>query len=311
MSKKQKTALVLSGGGAKGAFQVGVMQELRNAGYEFDVISGISVGSLNGAMLATGNFEQLVKVWQQLTPDQVYKERSLVELARRYLFYKLGLGSPPISKYDNTPLRRLMEKHLLNRAPVLPFYFSYVRLETGEYVQAVIRQTDDHTIDEMDISRVLASTAIPAIFNPVRIGEYMCVDGGLRDISPIREVLPHNPDRVIIIPTSPFGMEPTREEACDIIAIAFRAIYIMLDEIFQEDIDRFLTINKLVYQAEQQGAELKRKNGMPYKYIEPLIVSPKKPLGSALNFDNANVNAMMEAGRKRAREVLNEELKMA
>ncbi len=307
---KSKTALVLSGGGAKGAFQVGVLQVLKEEGYQFDVISGISVGSLNGTMLATDQFDQLVDIWQKLTPGQVFKEQSLFGLARRYLTYKIGLSRPPISKFDNAPLRELMEKHFLGRPVRTPFYFGFVKLETGEYVRAILPASGGYTVDAMDIKRILASTAIPAVFNPVQIGDYQCVDGGLRDISPIREVLPHNPDRIVIIPTNPIGAVPEREEARDIITIAFRALYIMLDEIFQEDIERFLTINGLVQQAEAQQAVLKRPNGIPYAYIEPLIIAPKEPLGSALNFDNANVNALMEVGRKRAREVLGQEMEM-
>ncbi|HET6527373.1 MAG TPA: patatin-like phospholipase family protein, partial [Balneolaceae bacterium] len=284
------------------AFQVGVLQVLNEAGYEYEVISGISVGSLNGAMMATDQFEQLVRVWQNITPQQVYREQSLLGLARRYLTYKLGLGRPPVSKYNNAPLRRLMEKHFLGKPLSVPFKFGYVQLESGEYVKAVI--PPKAVVDQNDVSRVLASTAIPVVFNPVSIGDFQCVDGGVRDISPIRQVLPNNPDRVVIIPTQPVGAVQEHEEVRDIISIAFRAIHIMLDEIFHEDIDRFLTINNLVQQAGAAGAQLKRKNGIAYQYIEPLIIAPKKPLGSALDFDHANVVKMMELGRQRAKEVL-------
>lgn len=302
MENNQKTALVLSGGGAKGAFQAGALQVLKEQGYEYDVIGGISVGSLNGAMLATDQFEQLVQVWKNITPEKVYREQSLLELARRYLTYKLGLGKPPVSKYNNAPLRRLMEEHFMGKKTTIPFKFGFVKLETGEYVRAVLPEASVMT--RIDISRVLASTAIPAIFNPVQIGNYQCVDGGVRDISPISQMLPNNPGRMIIIPTQPMDAEPHHKEVRDIINIAVRAIYIMLDEIFHEDIDRFLTINNLIQQAEAAGLKLKRKNGIAYQYIEPLIIAPKEPLGSALNFDNTNVKKMMALGRERAKEVL-------
>ncbi len=60
---EERTALVLPGGGAKGAFQAGVLQVLREQGFTYDVISGISVGSLNGAMLATDQFDTMIEVW--------------------------------------------------------------------------------------------------------------------------------------------------------------------------------------------------------------------------------------------------------
>lgn len=304
MDKNKKTALVLSGGGAKGAFQAGALQVLRDKGYTFDIISGVSVGTLNGAMLATDQFETLIQVWENLTPGKVLKEQSLFSIARKYLTYKIGLGKPPLSKFKNYPLQQLMQKYLLDKKVNIPFHFGFVKLETGEYVKAVVRQGDDHAIDEMDLRRLLASTAIPVIFNPVLVGDSVWVDGGLRNISPIKEVLPYNPDRVIVIPTEP--LEETRKpaEVKDIINIAFQAINTMLDEIFEEDIDRFLDINALVKQAEMKDVILKKSNGVPYKYIEPVIIAPGKSLGDALNFDNTNINRLLELGRSRAEEVL-------
>lgn len=305
MNGNNNTALVLSGGGAKGAFQVGALNVLREKGYSYDAISGVSVGALNGAMLTTMQFDELVSIWETITPGKVIRENSLFKIARQYLTYKIGLTEPPVSKYDNSPLHRLMREHLLGKQAKLPFHFGYVILETGRYVNAVIQWTGNHRIDEGDIHRVLASTAIPAIFNPSKIGDQLGVDGGIRNISPIADILPYSPERVIIIPTEPVGPEKEHEEVRDIISIAFRAINIMLDEIFNEDIDRFLTINRLVKQAEDKDLVLKKEDGTPYKYIEPIIIAPEESLGSALNFDNRNIRRMMEIGEQRAREVLN------
>ncbi len=304
---EERTALVLPGGGAKGAFQAGVLQVLREQGFTYDVISGISVGSLNGAMLATDQFETMVEVWKHLTPNQVYREKTLAGLVRRYLQYKIGLGKPPVSKYDNGPLHRLLRKHLQGRPTTVPYTFGYVKLETGRYIRASIPHQEPHTIDEDDISRILASTAIPAIFNPVPVNGQKCVDGGLRDISPIREVLPYNPHRAIIIPTKPLDGLPRPVTSRDIIDIAFRSIDIMMDEIFYEDIARFLTINHLVRQAGNEGIELRHRTGRIYRHVHPMIIAPKKSLGDAMDFSNDNVRRLMQVGRDRAREVLSME----
>lgn len=304
MDNNKKTAVVLSGGGAKGAFQAGALQILKEKGYHFDIISGVSVGTLNGAMLATGQFETLIQVWENLTPAKVLKEQSLFSIARKYLTYKIGLGKPPLSKFKNYPLQQLMRKHLLGKKVNIPFHFGFVKLETGEYIKAVVRREDEHAIDDMDLQRLLASTSIPVIFNPVLQGDSVWVDGGLRNISPIKEVLPYNPDRVIIIPTQPLEDAGKPAEVKDIINIAFQAINTMLDEIFEEDIDRFLDINALVKQAEMEDVILEKSNGTPYKYIEPVIIAPEKNLGDALDFDNTNLNRLLELGRMRAEEVL-------
>lgn len=303
-SESPTTALVLSGGGAKGAFQAGALKVLREAGYSFDAISGVSVGTLNGVMLATGQYDELLEVWEKITPDLVLRKTSLLTLARQYLVYKLGFGSPPVSRFNNEPLQHLIHHYLKDKRVKLPFHFGYVKLESGEYVKATIRRTDEHTIDKKDLKRILASTAIPVYFNPVHIGDFTAVDGGLRNISPIKEVLPYKPDRMIIIPTEPINKDHGTTQVRDILEIAFRSIDIMLDEIFHEDIDRFLVTNRLVKQAEAEGLTLKKSDGSPYHYIEPIIIAPEEPLGDALNFNNQRIQGLMDKGRSRAREIL-------
>lgn len=304
---EERTALVLPGGGAKGAFQVGVLQVLREQGFTYDVISGISVGSLNGAMLATGQFERMIEVWKHLSPSQVYREKTLAGLVRRYLQYKIGLGKPPVAKYNNGPLHSLLRKLLEGRTTTVPFNFGYVKLESGRYIRASIPHQEPHAINEGDIRRILASTAIPAVFNPVSVNGHRCVDGGLRDISPISQVLPYNPHRAIIIPTKPLDGLPRPVKSRDIIDIAFRSIDIMMDEIFYEDIARFLTINHLVQQAGDEGVELRHRTGRIYQHVHPLIIAPKKSLGDAMDFSNDNIRRLMQVGRDRAREVLSME----
>lgn len=304
VSNDQNTALVLSGGGAKGAFQIGALEVLKEAGYTFDAISGVSVGALNGVMLATNQFNGLLEVWQEITPNKILRKTSLLTLARQYLLYKIGFGSPPVSRYNNEPLKHFIHHYLKDKTVKIPFHFGYVKLESGEYVKATIHRTDEHTIDQDDLKRILASTAIPVYFNPIHIGNFTAVDGGLRNISPIKEVLPYKPDQMIIIPTEPVNKDPGTTQVRDILEIAFRSIDIMLNEIFHEDIDRFLVTNRLVKQAEAKGLTLKKSDGSPYHYIEPIIIAPEEPLGDALDFDNQRVRKLMEKGRNRTREML-------
>lgn len=72
MEKKLRRALVLEGGGAKGAYQVGVYQALREAGMDFDAFIGVSIGSLNGAMFAQGKPELCRKLWLSLDLSEIF-----------------------------------------------------------------------------------------------------------------------------------------------------------------------------------------------------------------------------------------------
>ena len=59
-------AVVLSGGGAKGAYQIGVWRALRKLNIKYDIITGTSVGALNGAMMVTGDYKRAYKIWKNL-----------------------------------------------------------------------------------------------------------------------------------------------------------------------------------------------------------------------------------------------------
>ncbi|MGW8250832.1 MAG: patatin-like phospholipase family protein, partial [Anaerolineales bacterium] len=100
----KKIALVLSGGGAKGAFQVGAEKYAREVkGYHWDVIAGVSVGALNGAMLAMEKYDRLLEVWNTISDDQVYTGGFNLLSVIKLLF-----GAR--SFYGNQPLQRLLQK---------------------------------------------------------------------------------------------------------------------------------------------------------------------------------------------------------
>lgn len=302
-NKDKKIALVLSGGGAKGAYQVGALEVFFDRGYEFDVLSGVSVGALNGAMIASQQFPALQQLWESISRSDVLKSRTLGGVIKKFALYKIGLADPPRGLNDHAPLKRLLSSHLLGQEIDIPFHFGFVSLQEGNYVNATIRR-NGHKIDEDDILRVLASSAIPVQFDPVDFYGQVLVDGGIRNISPIAEVLPYNPDEIVIIPTEPIGDRQEDKKVNDILEIAKRTIDVMLEEIFKEDIKRFVQINRLVGQAEQHGLTLDKPNGMPYKFINSHIVAPKELLGDSLDFDRDKIEERYERGKKRAEEIL-------
>src|SRR5512139_1442077 len=100
----KKTALVLSGGGAKGAFQCGAEKYAREVkGYHWDIIAGVSVGALNAAMLAMEKYQQLYEVWNTISSDQVYTGGLNLISTIKLLF-----GAR--SFYGNEPLRKLLAR---------------------------------------------------------------------------------------------------------------------------------------------------------------------------------------------------------
>lgn len=295
--------MVLSGGGARGAFQVGVLDVFCKQGYEFDMVSGVSVGALNGAMIATRQFTELQQLWRTIRKEDILRSRSLGEVIQQFVLYKIGIADPPRGLNNLTPLKRLLSNHLFGKEIQIPFHFGFVPLESGHYVNATIRR-EGHRIDEDDILRILASSAIPFQFDPVDFYDQTLVDGGIRHISPIAQVLPYNPDEIVVIPTKPLDGRQEEAEVDDILQIGQRAIDVMLDEIFIEDIQRFVQINRLVGQANRQGITLKKPDNTPYKHINATIVAPTQILGDSLDFGEEILQKRYERGKERAREVL-------
>ena len=70
-----KKAIVLSGGGAKGAYQIGVWKALRKLNYKYDIVTGTSVGALNGAFMVMNDYKNAVNFWQNISPKDIFDEQ--------------------------------------------------------------------------------------------------------------------------------------------------------------------------------------------------------------------------------------------
>ncbi len=289
----KKVALVLSGGGAKGAFQCGAEKYAREVkGYHWDVIAGVSVGALNGAMIAMEKYERLFEIWNTISNDQVYTGGFNLWSTIKLLF-----GAR--SFYDNKPLRRLLLQELEPEKIKADLRVGAVSLVSGEYVQF-------HADFPQLAEAILASTVMPIIWTPEDISEvYLSmVDGGVRNISPIGDVLDAEPDEIVIINCSPEAPEPLPRPPDNIVKIGLRTLDILLNELFRSDLREFMRINHLVKEAETQGVTLHHADGRPLKYYECKIIEPLEPLGDTLDFSQESIQRSLKAGVERARQVL-------
>ncbi len=290
----KKTALVLSGGGARGAFQCGAEKYAREVkGYHWDVIAGVSVGALNGAMLAMGKYARLFEVWNTISSDQVYTGGfNLLSIL------KLLFGAR--SFYDNQPLQRMLAQEFDAGMVQTDLRVGAVSLVSGEYVE--FRSGDP------DLQKaVLASTVMPIIWTPVDVSPAYpaMVDGGVRNISPIGDVLDAQPDEVVIINCGLQAPEVLTGQPGDVVKIGMRTLDLLLNELFQGDVREFVRINHLVKQAAERRVTLFHPvSGRPLKYYECKIIEPAAPLGDVLDFSQVTVQASLKAGMERARQAL-------
>jgi NTE family protein len=178
-------ALVLSGGGAKGAWEAGVAIAFVEHGIPVRVVAGSSAGALNAAMLADGRLDRLESLWQTITREQVYALRSSV-VASALLpgFLSLFAVDRAGSLFDPAPLRALVTETLdLDRVRR-----SSVRLlvVTADLARRAPRVFDNATVS---VDALMAAAAVPGAFPPVDVNGERLVDGGLVGRAPILDAL--------------------------------------------------------------------------------------------------------------------------
>jgi len=291
----KKVALVLSGGGAKGAFQMMAEKYARVVkGYRWNLIAGVSVGALNGTMIAMEKYQQLENIWWRISNDQVYTGK-----INFWAFLKIAFGAKSI--YGNDPLWEMLQSDYEPEKIAVDLRIGTVSLQTGEYVQ--LRPNDPGFV-----KGVLASTAIPVIWSPVQVSDKYAemVDGGIRNISPLGDVLDSDPDEIVIINCSPKDPEKMDRPLGNALEIGIRALDIALNEIFVTDVREFIRINQNVLEAEKAGLTLHNEFGKPYKYFDYKIIQPKDSLGDTMDFSPEAIHTRMQAGWDKAKEVLGE-----
>lgn len=226
------TALVLSGGGARGAYEVGVLRYVRErlgVDTRFDVITGTSVGAINGAYIAAtcdrprAQVRALQRVWSQLTIDRVYdfgwsQMRSLPRVLFGKALPKTPHGGRIGGLVDASALERLVREQIpwrqltenLVRGHLHAFSVTATEVATGistVYVQSGRRRTDPWPESANEIvvytgitaAHTLASAAIPVLFPAIKIGDQFYVDGALRQNTPLRPALRLGAKRMLVI----------------------------------------------------------------------------------------------------------------
>lgn len=235
---EDRTALVLTGGGARAAYQVGVLKaaaELlpKRAHNPFSIITGTSAGAINAVALgaSANNFRLAVKkverIWSQLHVGQVYKASSkhliggILRLAVS-LFHQGSGRRRPISILNNEPLAQLLARAIdfgdlerrLQGGLLDAIGITASSYATGESITFYQSDLDGDTLPpwrkarrrgvpaKLTIEHLLASSAIPTIMPAARIGDTYYGDGALRQVSPISPAIHLGAERVMIVGVS-------------------------------------------------------------------------------------------------------------
>ncbi|MDJ0879941.1 MAG: patatin-like phospholipase family protein [Halieaceae bacterium] len=306
-----KNALILSGGGARAAYQVGVLKavaEILPAGAcnPFPIICGTSAGAINAVTLAAheGCFadavQELEGIWRSLEPGSVYRY-GLREVLRGVVRMLGSLGNQgvgrtrPIALLDNSPLRELIERTVhferidraIGRGDIDAVSVTAMGYTSGQSVAFFQGRRDLQGWQRhrrigrpvlLNADHLMASSAIPTLFPTTRIEYEYFGDGALRQLAPISPALHLGADRVFIIGVSgnrapKHGGGTRTRHSPSIAQIIGQMLTSAFVDTLEGDIEHLERINELVRLIPD---EIRAAQGIPLKPVENLIIWPSE-----------------------------------
>jgi len=276
-----KVGLVLPGGGARAAYQVGVLRALADllparATNPFPVVTGTSAGAVNATAIAVhadrfrvavGNLE---RVWRNFQVGQVYRSdtASMMRSGLHWLFAMMSGGwllPPPKSLFDNSPLRELLNHQFdfsrIQQA-IADGHLDALAMSTAGYAStrsvSFFEGRDSHDSwlrtrragvpTRLSIDHLMASVAVPFLFPPVLLGDEFYGDGAMRESNPFSAAIHLGASRLLVV--------GTRNESSPVVAVpplcpTFGQIFgYMLDSLFSDgmysDLERLTQLNQIV-----------------------------------------------------------------
>lgn len=308
-----KTALVLPGGGARGAYQVGVLKAVAHmvphgCHNPFPILSGTSAGAINSVVLASRarDYRQAVAelehVWAHFRSAHVFRDDSWTMF--KSSMHWLGaivtggtLVSTPRCLLDNAPLRALLSRNIrfplieqaigkgdLHAVAVTAAGYGSARSTSFfEAVEAAPEWTRKRRIgrrSRIGLDHLMASIAVPMVFSPVRIGGEYFGDGAMRQATPLSPAIHLGADRILVVGVRDETADPSPDPSAPQAFPSFAHIAgYMLDTLFMDglysDLERMTRFNQLIDATpeSQRGGALSH-----VRAIDTMVVLPSKDL---------------------------------
>ena len=302
---KPKIALLLTGGGARAAYQVGVLKALahsmpRTAPLPFRIINGTSAGAINSAALACYAscahlaVRKLESVWKNFSTSMVYKSDFLSvfgHIARNILtsFQSEHLNHPPGSLLNNRPLRGLLNEILdlhriernLHRNYLEAISITASSYTTGDSVAFFQSNTQtpwqrakrEGRPMRINVEHLMASSAIPMVFPSVNVFNHYFGDGSIHQLSPLSPSIHLGAEKIFIIgvdqpkESHPAGYSPHYP---GLSAVAGHLLDSVFSDTMQADLERLERVNRTL------GLLPARDKHQELKQIETCIINPSK-----------------------------------
>lgn len=203
-----KRALVLSGGGSKGSYELGVYKALKRLGIKIDIITGTSIGSINGALLVSGDYRKLKRLWLNTTSNKVLNYDFLSKKDYKDAFFEILSNKGLKFSKGEAFLTKLLNENKIRNSKI-DYGLVTVNLKTK-----VPKMLSKSEIPKGKlISYIIASaTCFPALEKKEIDGEYY-IDGGYYDNLPINLAIDMGADEIIAVDLSAVGIkQPVKDK---------------------------------------------------------------------------------------------------
>lgn len=204
-----KTALVLAGGGSRGSYELGVWQALREMEVDIDIVTGTSIGSINGAAIAQGDYDTAVALWDSIETSNVVDmpinendplPKKVWQTYQNFVFNFIKSGGT-----DTNPLKEML-KSFLDEKKVRSSHIKY-GLVTLEKDTNIPRELFISDIPEGKmIDYIIASSSIYPAFKPHTIDNIRYVDGAYHDNLPVKMAVEQGATDIIAVDLEAFGV---------------------------------------------------------------------------------------------------------
>lgn len=194
-------AIVLSGGGAKGSYQIGFWKAIRKLNIDFDVITGTSVGALNGALMIQDSYKDALKLWKNISYKGILKDDiDVEEIKKTYVKYALKGGIEP------TNLHEMMED-IIDEEKIRNSNINY-GLVTVKFPSMKKMELEKKDIPKGKFAEYLmASSACFPFFEAKEINGTSYIDGGYYDNLPINLAIKLGATEIIAVDLEAIGFK--------------------------------------------------------------------------------------------------------
>ena len=301
--------LVLSGGGSKGAYQIGVYKALRKMNIKIDIVTGTSIGAINGMFVVQKNLRKVLRFWKKISFEKIYKKEDFPKLTdeklskvyAQYLKTFINEGGMDVSK-----IKKMFDKYYKpNKFFNSEIDYGLVTYNFTKKKPVIKTKKDLNSLNTKDY--VLASASCYPAFKPYTINNEIFIDGGYYDNIPINLAIKMGATQIIAVDLRTVGLKKkVIDESVEVIYIAPRnkiASFLVFDGKRAKEAIKFgyndamktfgkLDGNKFTFKKNNLVKNYNKYNDLYEDNLRKIFINKKSKLASKI-FENPLFNEIL------------------